>query len=68
MRYLFDKQYFEEKQDKLLKFANSKIGRWFFRIHGKRSSVGKRKIIKIEPNAITWKKDELSSGVLIYLF
>jgi hypothetical protein len=58
MRYIFDPQFFEEKQKVLLKFANTKIGRWFFRIYGDRSDVGKRKIIKIEPNAITWKKGQ----------
>jgi hypothetical protein len=51
---LFSREWFKKYQWILLFFANTKIGRWFFRINGKRSAVGKRKIIKIEPNAITW--------------
>jgi hypothetical protein len=54
---MFDKIWFSKHQKLLLKFANTFIGRWILCINGKRSSVGKNKIIKIEPNSITWKTD-----------
>lgn len=57
MRYLFDPQYFKDNQKILLFFANLWIGRWFFRLHGDRSSV-KGAIIKIEPHRITWEENE----------
>ena len=51
---LFGPDFFELHQDKLVKFVNTSIGRWFFRIHGKRSSATGHKIIKIAPNYIKW--------------
>ena len=53
-KYLFGKEFFEDHHDLLLKFVNTKLGKWFFRIHGKRSDVGESKIIKIAPNFIEW--------------
>lgn len=52
---VFHKAWFERHQAKLLRFANNKIGRRILRIDGKKSSVGKNRIIKIEPHAITWR-------------
>src|SRR3990167_6625696 len=58
MRYLFDKYWFENNQKKLLFLLNTSIimywSRWIFRIYGKRSSIGNNKIVKIEPNSISW--------------
>ncbi len=51
---VFSRQWFELHQSKLLRFANSWIGRRTLRIHGDRSDVGKHKITRIEPHAITW--------------
>lgn len=51
---VFDKDWFYKHQRILRWFANTKVGRYVFRIHGKRSSVGKNKIALIEPNSITW--------------
>jgi hypothetical protein len=51
---VFSKEWFDEYQEKLLKFANSKWGRYVLRIHGDRSNVGKNKITNIQPNSITW--------------
>lgn len=58
MTEVFSKQWFTEHQDALLRFANSKIGRRTLRIHGKRSGVGNRRIISIEPHAITWDNED----------
>lgn len=54
---VFSKEWFEYYQSKLLWFANTRYGRWVLRIHGNRSDVGKNKITKIEPHAITWKEN-----------
>lgn len=51
---VFDKQWFTKHQKKLLLLANSYIGKRILCIDGKKSSVGNNKIVKIEPNAITW--------------
>ena len=51
---MFNKSWFQKHQKLLLWFANTSIGRYIFSINGKKSSVGKNKIIKIEPNSITW--------------
>jgi len=58
---MFNKLWFLKYQKLLLKFANSFIGRYILCISGKKSSVGKNKIIRILPNSITWngkKKNE----------
>lgn len=55
---VFDKQWFEQYQKPLLRFANTRWGRYVLRIHGKRSRVGTRRIIKIEPHAISWRADD----------
>lgn len=55
---VFDKDWFAQYQKPLLRFANTRFGRYTLRVHGKRSGVGKRKIIKIEPHAITWVADD----------
>lgn len=54
---VFCKDWFQHHQNKLLWFANTWVGRRILRIHGDRSDVGNRKIIKILPNAITWRLD-----------
>ena len=54
---VFSNEWFEYHQSKLLRFANTLYGRYVLRIHGDRSDVGKNKIIKIEPHAITWKEN-----------
>ena len=51
---LFDKKWFEENQKILLWFSNTFIGKWTLCINGKRSDVGKKRIVNILPNAITW--------------
>lgn len=51
---LFDRQWFQKHQNKLLLFANTSIGRKILCIDGDKSEVGKNRILKIEPNAITW--------------
>lgn len=51
---VFSKDWFQVHQAKLLRFANSKIGRWILCINGDQSSVGDSKIVRIDPNAITW--------------
>ena len=51
---VFSIEWFEKYQKQLLWFANTAWGRYVLRIHGDRSGVGKNKIIKIEPFAITW--------------
>jgi hypothetical protein len=53
---MFDKLWFQKYQKLLLYFANTFIGRYILRIQGKRSLVGKNKIVGITPNAIYWKK------------
>ncbi|MEK7112226.1 MAG: hypothetical protein AAB875_02760, partial [Patescibacteria group bacterium] len=40
-----------------MKLINTSFGRWFFRIHGERSSVGEHKIIGVSPNSITWEEN-----------
>lgn len=62
---VFDKQWFQDHQNKLLFFANTFIGRYILRIHGKRSSVGKNKIIRIFPHAIEWENENGSRSVEI---
>src|SRR5688572_20225406 len=52
---VFDEQWFKTHQRSLLWFANTRIGRWFFRINGNASSVGDNRIVGILPNAIFWK-------------
>lgn len=52
---VFSKKWFLVHQSKILWFANTYFGRYILRIHGKRSGVGKNKILRIEPNAIWWK-------------
>lgn len=53
---VFSVSWFRAHQSKILWFANTKLGRYIFRIHGYRSEVGKNKIIEILPNCITWRK------------
>jgi len=57
IKYLFTPSWFEKHQRRLLWFANTKIGRWFFRVNGKRSEVGKKKITRIAPNHIGWRDE-----------
>jgi hypothetical protein len=59
---VFSKTWFKQHQKPLLWFANTIIGRYVLRIHGKRSDVGKRKIIRIDPNAIFWIKEMTPEG------
>lgn len=54
---VFSVEWFEKYQKQLLWFANTAWGRYVLRIRGGRSGVGKNKIIKIEPFAITWIED-----------
>lgn len=58
MIQVFSKDWFALHQKKLLWFANTSIGRYVLRIHGKRSSVGNRKIKAIIPNAIAWELED----------
>ena len=51
---MFDKKWFKKHQRSLVWFANTWFGRRILKIHGNRSSVGKRKIKAILPNAIFW--------------
>lgn len=53
---VFDRDWFKKYQSILLLFANTRIGRYIFRINGDRSKVGDNKIVRIEPNAITWQR------------
>lgn len=55
---VFDIHWFNKHQQPLLLFANTPFGRWSLGLWGKRSSVGMNKIIRIEPNAIYWRKGE----------
>lgn len=52
---MLNEQWFLNHQKILLWFVNTQFGKRFFCIDGKKSSVGKNKIIKILPNAIFWK-------------
>lgn len=56
---LFDKNWFEKHQSKLLFLLNTPFislwFRWILRINGNKSSVGNRKITAINPNSITWE-------------
>lgn len=62
MIQVFSKNWFALHQKKLLWFANTSVGRYVLRVHGKRSSVGKNKITQILPNAILWEeKGELKA-------
>lgn len=56
--FVFGKLFFIDHQSKILKLANSWIGRKILCIDGKKSDVGKNEIIKVEPNAITWREDK----------
>lgn len=58
MIQVFSKDWFALHQKKLLWFANTFVGRYVLRIHGKRSSVGKHKIKAIIPNAIAWELED----------
>lgn len=60
---MFNKSWFLKHQKLLLWFANTFIGRWILCINGNRSSVGKNRILKIEPNAITWKLKETKKRI-----
>lgn len=51
---VFSKEWFDRHQHKILRFANSRIGRRLLRIHGNQSNVGKARITKISPNSISW--------------
>lgn len=51
---LFDKGWFAKHQKLLLWGANTWIGRKILCIDGEKSSVGKNKILRIDPNAIIW--------------
>ena len=57
---IFSEEWFRTNQKLFLWFANTWIGRKILCIDGEKSSVGKRKIIKIESHAITWKKSKYS--------
>ena len=48
-----DRRFFEKHQNLLLKVANSRLGRWYFRIQEHPIS---RQFFKIEPNALHWKQ------------
>ena len=54
---VFGKEWFEKYQVFLLWLANTRYGRDILHINGNRSLVGKNRIIKIEPHAITWTPD-----------
>lgn len=53
---MFNKQWFRKHQKLLLLFANTWAGRKILCISGKKSDIGKHKIIKIAPNYIEWKE------------
>lgn len=55
---VFDLHWFRKHQTTLLAFANTKIGRYLLCINGKKSAVGDNRILKIEPNAIYWQKND----------
>ena len=56
---MFNKIWFLKHEKLLLWLLNTPLikiwFRWILRINGERSSIGNRKIIHIEPNAIWWK-------------
>ena len=52
---MFGKDFFISNQNKLLWFANTRLGKRFFGIHKDGSSVGENKIVGILPNAIFWR-------------
>ncbi len=54
---VFSKDWFKLHQARLLWLANTEYGRDVLCINGKRSSIGKNKIVGIEPNAITWMNE-----------
>lgn len=54
MKKVFDRDWFDQHQSALLTLVNHPLGRIFFHLDGKKSSVGNRTIIQIEPNSITW--------------
>lgn len=55
----FDRTFFKKHQRTLLWLLNTRVlrawFRWVLRINGLRSCVGRRKILSIAPNAITWQ-------------
>jgi hypothetical protein len=55
---VFSPEWFEEHQRPLLRFANSRWGRYVLRINGSRSAVGSRTISNIEPHAISWLNED----------
>ena len=52
---MLNDKFFQKHQKLLLWVFNTPLGRWFFKISGNKSSVGKNKIIGILPNTIFWK-------------
>ena len=68
MDYLFDKNWFKKWQGVLLWLLNEPIVRiwfrWVLRLNGKASSVGKEKIIRIEPNSISWGIKKVSKNTI----
>jgi hypothetical protein len=60
---MFNETWFTKHQRLLVNFSNTYIGRYILHINGKRSSVGKNKIIKIVPNAIFWKGNKKNEVV-----
>lgn len=58
MTQVFSAEWFDEHQAALLRFANTRAGRRTLRIHGLRSAVGSRRIICIQPHAITWDNED----------
>lgn len=55
---VFDEKWFKKYQRILLLIINTSLGRSFFCINGKRSSVGNNKIIRIDPSVIFWKNEK----------
>lgn len=54
--FVFGPEFFRQHQQKILWFANTWLGRYVLRIHGKRSLVGKNLITRIDVNAIWWEE------------
>jgi hypothetical protein len=52
---MFNNQWFKKYQKFLVWFANTLVGRYILCINGKKSSIGKNKIIRILANSITWR-------------
>ena len=52
---VFDRGWFVKHQKPLLWFANTGLGRRVLCIDGSKSSVGRNRILRIEPNAIFWR-------------